>query len=161
MEETRFKILKAEIKQELISLKQLTQEFVEFFESNKAEINTSTNLRVLGSILHDFYTCIEKIFRKIAVSIDEDLPSDASWHSTLLDRMNLEIPSIRKQVIDDNLKEELYDFLRFRHIFRNIYGFKLNWDKMENLVKSINSTQEKLNSQILNFLEFLDKVNTI
>lgn len=31
MEETRFKILKAEIKQELISLKQLTQEFVEFF----------------------------------------------------------------------------------------------------------------------------------
>lgn len=75
--------------------------------------------------------------------------------------MNLEIPSIRKQVIDDNLKEELYDFLRFRHIFRNIYGFKLNWDKMENLVKGINSTQEKLNSQILNFLEFLDKVNTI
>ena len=159
MGDSRFAILKAEIQQDLISLKELTQECVNYFELKKEEINTTPNLRVLGSILHDFYTGIEKIFRKIAINIDEDLPSDASWHSTLLDRMNLEIFSIRKRVIDDNLKEVLYDYLRFRHIFRNIYGFKLNWEKMESLVKDIKNTQEKLDKQLNEFLEFLDKIN--
>ena len=158
MGEFHFAILIAEIKQELASLDQLTQECNEFYELNRAEIDTTANLRVLGSILHDFYTCIEKIFRKIAISIEEDLPSDISWHSTLLDRMNLEIPSIRKPVIDEDLKDKLYDYLRFRHIFRNVYGFKLNWDKMGYLVKSIRNTQETIEKQITNFLEFLDKI---
>ncbi len=72
--------------------------------------------------------------------------------------MNLEIPSIRKQVIDNDLKEILYDYLRFRHIFRNVYGFKLNWDKIGHLVKSIESTQKKIDKQITNFLEFLDDI---
>ena len=159
MVENHFAILKAEIKQELASLKQLSQECIEIYEFNKAEIDSLPNLRVIGSILHDFYTYVEKIFRKIAITIDDEVPSDTSWHTTLLDRMNLEIPSIRKRVIDNDLKDILYDYLRFRHIFRNIYGFKLNWDKMGYLVKSIEKTQEKIDTQITNFLEFLDKIN--
>jgi len=158
MGENHFTILREEIKQELISLKQLTEECSKFYESNKKNIDISTNLRVIGSILHDFYTCIEKIFQKIAINIDDELPSDTSWHITLLDRMTLDIPKIRKSVINDDLKEILYDYLRFRHIFRNVYGFKLNWDKMGYLVKSLESTQKKVDNQINNFFEFLDKI---
>lgn len=156
MGENHFLILIEEIKNELDSLKQLVQESIEFYDANKQQVDSSTNLRVFGSILHDFYTCIEKIFRKIAINIDEELPSDTEWHSNLLDRMNINIPKIRKRVIDDDLKEILYDYLRFRHIFRNIYGFKLNWSKMENLVESLEKNYNNFNQQITNFLSFLN-----
>ena len=159
MGENHFSIITAEIKQELVFLKELTKECNQFYELNKNMINSSTTLRVLGSILHDFYTCIENVFRKIAINIEDELPTDPAWHSTLLNRMNLNIPNIRKHVIDDDLKDILYDFLRFRHIFRNIYGFKLNWGKMGHLVESIENTQRQVNKQITDFLEFLNKIN--
>lgn len=158
MGENHFSIIIAEIKQELKHFEQLAPECKQFYELNKNQIDSSTNLRVLGSILHDFYTYIENIFRKIAIFIDDELPSDPTWHSILLNRMSLSIANIRKNVINDDLKETLYDYLRFRHIFRNIYGFKLNWDKMSHLVKSIESTQKTANKQITEFLEFLEKM---
>ena len=158
MGENHFSIITAEIKQELKHFDQLSPECKQFYELNKNQINSSTNLRVLGSILHDFYTCIENIFRKIAINIDDELPSEPTWHSILLNRMSLNIANIRKNVINDDLKEILYDYLRFRHIFRNVYGFKLNWDKMGHLVKSFESTQKTTNKQITEFLEFLEKM---
>ena len=158
MGENHFSIIMAEISQDLAYLKDLTKECNQFYESNKKQIDSSANMRVLGSILHDFYTYIENIFRKIAINIEDELPSDPAWHSTLLNRMTLDIPNIRKRVIDDDLKDILYDFLRFRHIFRNIYGFRLNWEKMGYLVESIESTQKLVSKQITDFLEFLKKI---
>ena len=99
MGENHFSIIIAEIKQELTYLEQLTLECKQFYELNENQIDSSTNLRVLGSILHDFYTCIENIFRKIAISIDDELPSDPTWQSILLNRMSLTIANIRKNVI--------------------------------------------------------------
>lgn len=60
MGENHFSIIIAEIKQELKHFEQLAQECKQFYELNKNQIDSSTNLRVLGSILHDFYTCIDK-----------------------------------------------------------------------------------------------------
>jgi len=161
MGENHFSIIIAEIKQELKHFEHLAQECKQFYELNKNQVDSSTNLRVLGSILHDFYTCIENIFRKIATYIDDELPSDPTWHSILLNRMSLNIANIRKNVINDDLKAVLYDYLRFRHIFRNVYGFKLNWEKMGHLVKSIESTHKIANKQITEFLEFLEKMQSM
>ena len=159
MGENHLKIIKAEILQELQVLKDLSKDCVKFYEKNKNNLENSYNLRVLGSILHDFYTCIEKIFRNIAIKIDEEIPSGPSWHSNLLERMNLSIPTIREKVIDADLKNTLYDYMRFRHIFRNVYGFELNWDKMGHLVVSIDNAYKDFKSQIQKFLSFLDQVN--
>jgi uncharacterized protein YutE (UPF0331/DUF86 family) len=86
------------------------------------------------------------------------LPEGSSWHTNLLERMNLKLPSIRKQVIDEHLKKELYDYLRFRHIFRHVYGFDLDWNKMEHLVRKIEEIYEEFRLNIKNFLLFLDKI---
>ncbi len=161
MGENHFQILKAEIKNELNILKRLTQDCLKFYKSHKNEIDSSVNLRVLGSFLHDFYTCIERIFNKIANEIDGELPSGPAWHSTLLERMNLNIKPIRKKVINDNLKGILYDYLRFRHIFRHLYGFELDWYKMEHLIKSIKETFKQFNHQLNHFLTFFDEIDQI
>lgn len=47
--------------------------------------------------------------------------------------MTLEIPDVRPAVIDAALAEELGDFLRFRHVFRNVYGSLLQAERMRPL----------------------------
>ncbi|MHA1522648.1 MAG: hypothetical protein ACTSRK_20975 [Promethearchaeota archaeon] len=73
-------------------------------------------------MLHDFYNAIERIFRRIAQSIDKDVPIGENWPKQLLDRMVIDIPAIRISVISKKLRDELHEYLRFRHIFRNIYA---------------------------------------
>jgi len=69
----------------------------------------------------------KKIFSQIAIKIDQDLPAGEGWHIQLLKRMTIPIEGIRPQVIDEKLENDLEEYLRFRHLFRNIYGFELKW----------------------------------
>ena len=41
----------------------------------------------IASILHSFYTGIEKIFVAIAKEIDQNIPSDKNWHNKLLNQI--------------------------------------------------------------------------
>lgn len=86
--------------------------------------------RAAGSILHDFYTGIEKIFCDIANKIDKGLPKTEDWHIRLLKSM-VETKKNRSEVISLELMEELKEYLGFRHLFRNIYGIQLDWDKLK------------------------------
>jgi len=53
----------------------------------------------------------------------------------------------------------LYDYLRFRHIFRHLYGFELEWKKMSYLINSIQDTYEMVNMQLKKFISFLEKID--
>jgi hypothetical protein len=57
--------------------------------------------------LHGFYSGLERIFEKIASSIDKTVPSGANWHQELLNQMNTEVPGLRPAVISSALKEAL------------------------------------------------------
>lgn len=92
--------------------------------------------RATGSILHDFYTGIEKIFREIAIKIDESLPKGENWHIELLKSMATPNEK-RDAVISQELMEKLKQYLGFRHLFRNIYGMELEWDKLKILLIKI------------------------
>jgi len=92
--------------------------------------------RAAGSILHDFYTGIEKIFSGIANKIDGILPQGEDWHIKLLKNM---AGSSRKRatVISSDSMEKLKEYLGFRHLFRNIYGSQLNWGKLKALLSGL------------------------
>ncbi|WP_176229572.1 hypothetical protein [Candidatus Hakubella thermalkaliphila] len=47
-------------------------------------------VRATGSILHDFYCGAEKIFQRIAVEVDGELPKGEDWHTELLKRMTIQ-----------------------------------------------------------------------
>jgi len=40
--------------------------------------------RAAGSIIHDFYCGVEKLFERVAVNIDGKLPKGEDWHTELL-----------------------------------------------------------------------------
>lgn len=84
------KILSLVIKDELGKLRLLDKEK----DALLKEKPSNYILRAGGSILHDFYTGIEKIFENIAKEIDHRLPTGEEWHSELLHQMALDITGL-------------------------------------------------------------------
>lgn len=131
-------ILIKNVRQEISSLDEIyvqIEPLIKTVEAAKEEEKGFYN-RAAGSILHDFYTGIEKIFCDIANKMDKRIPSGKDWHIKLLKCMS-ETKKQRPKVISSNLMEELKEYLGFRHLFRNIYGTQLDWDKLKPLLVKI------------------------
>ena len=91
------------------------------------------SLRARGSILHDFYTGVERILIRIAEELNGGVPKGEQWRRQLLADMMVAIPGVRPALIGVDLARELGDYLRFRHVFRNVYGSVLEEDRMQPL----------------------------
>lgn len=153
----RFRILRAEIHEELSNSERLDQELNQLLSGISGE-PTFIFVRATGSILHDFYCGAEKIFQRIALEVDGELPKGEDWHTELLKRMTIAIPTLREAVITKDLAEELDEFLRFRHLFRNIYGFELRWARCKELAERLPVVLQKLTSQLHKFFQFLESL---
>ena len=57
--------------------------------------------------LHGFYSGVERLFEKIAGTVDGYLPEGANWHQELLNQMCVEVPGIRPAIVSIELKEKL------------------------------------------------------
>ncbi len=109
--------------------------------------------RAKGSVLHDFYNCCERIFKKIAVEINGGMPETDMWHKDLLYKMTKPVHGLRPRVISEGLAAELDDYLSFRHIFRNIYGFELKGERLKRLADNLYTVSERLKKEVEEFLE--------
>ena len=149
-EETLLRRLAAEIESELASLAQLEHELA-------AAPNPADNyaLRARGSILHDFYTGVERIFVRIARELNGGVPQAPQWHQELIKNMTLAIPEVRPAVIDADLARKLNEHLRFRHVFRNVYGSVLDPARMQSLEEQMPATLAAFREQIETFLAWM------
>ncbi|MDN5362434.1 MAG: hypothetical protein PWP70_1481, partial [Moorella sp. (in: firmicutes)] len=59
------------------------------------------------------------------------------WHKELLDQMTLEVPGLRPGLLDGKTARNLDELRAFRHVFRNIYGFSLDPDKIHQLLEGL------------------------
>jgi hypothetical protein len=105
----------------------------------------------LAGILHSFYNGIEKILLIIADGVDKKIPTDTKWHKSLLIQMTKENES-RSPVLSGEMKDRLLDYLGFRHFFRHAYSFHLEWEEMEDLVKSSREVWIKFKAEISAFM---------
>lgn len=144
--------LRKEIEIELGNLERLVREMEELTKRlvNKPDF---IETRASGSIIHDFYCGAEKIFERIAVHIDGKLPKGEDWHTKLLLQMAHPFEEIREAVISQDLMERLKEYLRFRHLFRSIYGFELKWERFKALALSLNSLLNELRDELERFLK--------
>lgn len=142
-------VLKSEISAEIENLKRLVEEASGLYKRKASNIN----IRAGGSILHDFYSGIERVFHSIAATVDERIPSGISWHIELLNQMTLDIKGIRSPVISKNTAKMLEEYLRFRHLFRKRYGFDLEWPGIKRLLKRMPEVVKVFEEDIRNFLQ--------
>lgn len=114
----------------------------------------------LGLKLHNFYTGIERIFQKIADDLNGGVPSSHDWHRRLLRTMGLEIEGVRPLVLRPETVRSLEEFLAFRHVVRNLYGFELAPDRMNLLAKKAPEVFERVAADFKVFLSFLRDLKT-
>ncbi len=123
-------LLVAEIENELDKLKKLVQRLAtQAGRVDDEEISESAALR-----LHNFYSGCERIFKLIASEVNGVISQNLDWHKRLLNQMTLEISGVRPAVISPATRVVLEELLNFRHVVRNIYGFELKPERVEELV---------------------------
>jgi hypothetical protein len=108
--------------------------------------------------LHDFYAGLERIFHQIATTVDGSLPTDREWHRALLRQMQTDLPQLRPPVLSAEAGQALDEFLRFRHVVRNIYAFQFDPESIERLVQLMPAAFQQVKSELLAFAEFLEQV---
>jgi len=147
--------LKKQIEIEIENLERLVKEIIlvtDRFTDKPNFIET----RAAGSIIHDFYCGVEKIFKRIAIYINHELPKGDDWHTELLLQTARPAETIKTAVISQELLEKLKEYLRFRHLFRNIYGFELSWERFKNLSLSAQAVLSELKDNLNGFIDNLN-----
>lgn len=117
---------------------------------------STTARRALGSILHDFYNCCERIFRKIAVEVNGGFDDSPQWHRSLLQRMATPLPGLRPAVLTPELAADLEEYLSFRHVFRSIYGFELKGERVGRLARALPALADRFANEIRRFLGIIE-----
>lgn len=160
MPEEPLEALAFEIENELGRLERSAERLAEFLKRAPTELD-EVEVQGGAKYLHDFYNGIERIFERIAVRVDGDLPTGYSWHTLLLQRMGQPFGSRRPAVIDRALENELANYLRFRHLFRHTYGYDLEWRRIRELGQALPGVLEVIRSQLAAFLSTLAAQNQI
>lgn len=88
----------------------------------------------VAGVLHNFYNGVENIFKLIARDLNGGLPNGGNWHLDLLRQMAVAIQGLRPAVIHRQTGSLLREYLDFRHLFRNPYGFDLRWKRVQELI---------------------------
>ena len=79
----------------------------------------------LGYTIHNIYNALESYFLRISRFFENDLPPSI-WHRELVERMTIEIEGLRPRLLDSSLAQDIHELRAFRHVFRNIYGTRLD-----------------------------------
>ncbi|HBR17605.1 MAG TPA: hypothetical protein DD725_08380 [Deltaproteobacteria bacterium] len=146
----------SEVKEELEKIDAL---ILELDRHRSVRPENSFYLRAVASILHDFYCGAERIFIRIAEELNGGIPEGENWHIQLLKDMGLEIEKVRPSVISHDASKRLREYLEFRHRFRNIYGFELEWEKMKGLRERLPVVAEEFKKEMKQFLKFMQGIS--
>ena len=106
--------------------------------------------------LVDCYRSVENIFKRIALDVDLRIPDGSRWHKELLAQM-AEPQEERQPVISQETFELLQEYLEFRHVFNNIYGEELIYEKTEKNAKQVDELFNRLSEELEIFITFLEK----
>jgi hypothetical protein len=103
--------------------------------------------RVLGSVLHDFYTCCERVFKRVSSEINGGHYEGVTWYRELLYRMTIPVPGLRPALVSQELAADLDEYLAFRHLFRNIYGFELKGERVVRLARGLERVAQQFEQE--------------
>lgn len=108
--------------------------------------------------LHDFYAGLERIFQQIGSTVDGNIPTGHNWHRELLQQMESDLPELRPPVLTTEAVKSLDEFLRFRHVLRNIYAFQFDPERIARLVTLLRPVWQQVETELTVFTSFLEQV---
>ncbi len=104
--------------------------------------------------LHNFYTGCERIFQIVASELNGGAPTGFDWHRRLLERMETAWQG-RPALLAPATVQNLREYLAFRHVVRNIYGFELDAERVERLVSRYPVVWSQVETDVQRFVAWL------
>lgn len=154
----RLRRLRSAIRDELTDLDRIAVDSSRYATAFAEKLPDDLECRGLAALLHDFYTGLERIFQAIADEIDGGVPGTGQWHRLLLRQMALDVEQVRPAVLEKSIAVRVEDYLRFRHLFRNLYGHRLDWERMRPLLGELAAAHSAVRANLQRFEAFLDTV---
>ncbi|MCL6448314.1 MAG: hypothetical protein K6U04_09235 [Armatimonadetes bacterium] len=156
----RLKRLVAEVNEDLRVVERIKEKATALLKAVNARTGPvpDADLMAMAGYLHHFYTGIETIFDRISRQIDGGPDKAADWHRELLRSMAVELEGLRPAVISPELREELDEYRRFRHLFRHAYASELRWSKMGHLAENMGDILDMVKKRIQEFESFIAKL---
>jgi hypothetical protein len=106
----------------------------------------------IAMIIHSFYNGVENILLLIMKSTDSISYNGITWHKELFSD-SFKKTEHRTEILNEELRIPLHDYLQFRHFVRHTYGFQLKWDKMKNLLFDMNAVWADVKVSLEKFVE--------
>lgn len=103
---------------------------------------TIIELAAIGTFLHNIYSGMENILKRILKFQGIAIPGSQSSHKDLLDH------SVAAGVISQSLSEELDEYRGFRHFFVHAYSFMLNTGQLIPLAENLPATWAQFETEI-------------
>jgi hypothetical protein len=91
-----------------------------------------------------FYNAFEQMSLRVAKAFENNIDDEQGWHTSLLNRLAIQIEGIRPALIPSELKPPLRELKAFRHVFVHAYDLQLDPAKLELLLKYARSVADHL-----------------
>jgi predicted GNAT family acetyltransferase len=126
--------LAAQLRVERDRLAEIVAEIASLREAMGSRTPSRVEIMAAGGFLHNVYNAFENCMLRIAHGVDESVPSGHESHRLLLDQMSAPLLGLRPALLDRALSARVDEYRRFRHAFRHMYFFDLDWDRIRPLL---------------------------
>ena len=156
----RYALVSGRIRKELDDLEQTVQRAEDAMSAGRVHPQDQRFYIDSAALsLHDYYTGLERIFQQIALHLERSAPEGSDWHRELLRQMSTDIPNVRPAVLTAESARDLDEYLRFRHVVRNVYAFSFDADRIERLVAGVKPCHKRVRTDLLSFADFLERLS--
>jgi len=101
--------------------------------------------------LHGFYTAVERALLLVSRAVNGGTPRQGEgWHRRLLERMAM-ATDLRPAVLREGTQQRLQEYLRFRHLVRNLYADELRPEHIATLLRELPEVWEALEQDLKAF----------
>jgi hypothetical protein len=108
--------------------------------------------------LHSFYTGVERCLLLVSRVLNGGTPQQGpGWHRRLLERMAMATDR-RPAVLREPTQRRLQEYLRFRHLVRNLYADELRAEPIALLLRQLPELWPELEADLAGFSDWLEGV---
>lgn len=93
----------------------------------------------LGYQLHNLYSALEDLFKKVAACFENQVDDLARYHRDLLQKMSFSVPGVRPNLLTRENYQLLDELRRFRHVFRRA----ATWTAPTSAISTASSSKSK------------------
>ena len=103
------------------------------------------------------YNVIEQMGLRVAKAFENSLDDDKGWHTELIRRLSIRIPSVRPALFSGDVRQSLQELRAFRHVFIHAYDLEVDPDKLALMLKYGRTVVDRLPALVTAFVTAVAK----